>query len=90
VADLSELADNELRQAANELLHEDYPIEDPMSLDDHERKVSKIKVTCSRSPSACSTSMTASAAKGMVRSGRRRRRRPTPATSRPRRRCSIG
>jgi len=39
-----ELADNELRQAANELLHEDYPIEDPMSLDDHERKISKIKV----------------------------------------------
>lgn len=39
-----ELADNELRQNANDLLHEDYPIEDPMSLDDHERtsKVAKI------------------------------------------------
>ncbi|MBA3453387.1 MAG: hypothetical protein H0T42_09880 [Deltaproteobacteria bacterium] len=39
-----ELADNELRQAANELLHEDYPIEDPMSLDDHDRRVSDVKV----------------------------------------------
>jgi tetratricopeptide (TPR) repeat protein len=39
-----ELADNELRTAANELLHEDYPIEDPMSLDDHDRRVSNVKV----------------------------------------------
>jgi len=39
-----ELADNELRQAANELLHEDYPIEDPTSLDDHERPTSNVKV----------------------------------------------
>jgi hypothetical protein len=31
-----ELADNELRKAANELLHEDYPIEDPMTLDDED------------------------------------------------------
>jgi tetratricopeptide (TPR) repeat protein len=29
-----ELADNELRQASNELLHTDYQLEDPMSLDD--------------------------------------------------------
>lgn len=29
-----ELADNELRKAANELLHEDYPLEDETSLDD--------------------------------------------------------
>ncbi|HEX2690016.1 MAG TPA: hypothetical protein VHN14_25545 [Kofleriaceae bacterium] len=36
-----ELADNELRKAANELLHEDYPLEDPTlddSDDDHPRK----------------------------------------------------
>ena len=39
-----ELADNELRQAANDLLHEDYPIEDPTSLDDHEVAVSNIKI----------------------------------------------
>ncbi len=39
-----ELADNELRTAANELLHEDYPIEDPMSLDDHDRRVSNVKI----------------------------------------------
>jgi hypothetical protein len=31
-----ELADNELRKAANELLHEDYPLEDPMTLDDED------------------------------------------------------
>ncbi|HEY0190702.1 MAG TPA: hypothetical protein VGC42_06225 [Kofleriaceae bacterium] len=38
-----ELADNELRKAANELLHEDYPIDDP-SLEDteHEKKLFKI------------------------------------------------
>ena len=39
-----ELADNELRYAANELLHEDYPIEDPMSLDDYDSKVSNVKI----------------------------------------------
>ncbi len=39
-----ELADNELRNAANELLHEDYPIEDPMSLDDHDSRVSNVKI----------------------------------------------
>ncbi len=39
-----ELADNELRQAANTLLHEDYPIEDPMSLDDHEKTVKVVKI----------------------------------------------
>src|SRR5205814_8127606 len=39
-----ELADNELRKAANELLHEDYPLEDENSLDDKEvtRKTEKI------------------------------------------------
>jgi len=38
-----ELADNELRKAANELLHEDYPIFDP-TLDDteHEKKLAPI------------------------------------------------
>jgi tetratricopeptide (TPR) repeat protein len=38
-----ELADNELRKAANELLGEDYPIDDP-SLEDteHEKKLTKI------------------------------------------------
>ena len=33
-----ELADNELRLTANELLHEAYEIADPMSLDDHDVK----------------------------------------------------
>lgn len=38
-----ELADNELRQNSNELLHTDYQLEDPMSLDDKEAaKVEKI------------------------------------------------
>jgi tetratricopeptide (TPR) repeat protein len=38
-----ELADNELRQASNDLLHTDYKLEDPMSLDDREgAKVEKI------------------------------------------------
>ena len=39
-----ELADNELRQASNDLLHTDYKLEDPMSLDDNDRepKVEKI------------------------------------------------
>lgn len=38
-----ELADNELRKAANELLHEDYPLDDP-SLEDteHEKKPLKL------------------------------------------------
>ncbi len=31
-----ELADNELRQASNDLLHTDYKLEDPMSLDDRD------------------------------------------------------
>ncbi len=39
-----ELADNELRQTANELLHEDYPIEDPTSLTDHEARTSDVKI----------------------------------------------
>lgn len=39
-----ELADNELRFAANELLHEDYPIEDPMSLTDHEKNTKPVKI----------------------------------------------
>ncbi len=39
-----ELADNELRQNANDLLHEDYPIEDPMSLDDHEKSTKNVKI----------------------------------------------
>jgi tetratricopeptide (TPR) repeat protein len=38
-----ELADNELRKAANELLHEDYPIVDP-SLDDTDREVKEVKI----------------------------------------------
>jgi len=38
-----ELADNELRKAANELLHEDYPLDDP-SLDDFDHKVKTVKV----------------------------------------------
>lgn len=40
-----ELADNELRKAANELLHEDYPLDDPTlddSDDDHEKKPLKL------------------------------------------------
>lgn len=39
-----ELADNELRKAANALLHEDYPLEDENSLDDKEVRVKKVKV----------------------------------------------
>ncbi|MGE5182846.1 MAG: hypothetical protein ACM31C_12315 [Acidobacteriota bacterium] len=42
-----ELADNELRKTANELLHEDYPIEDPTlddSDDDGRRKKKTVKV----------------------------------------------
>jgi len=38
-----ELADNELRKAANELLHEDYPLDDP-TLDDFDHKVRTVKV----------------------------------------------
>ena len=38
-----ELADNELRKAANELLHEDYPIDDP-SLEDTEREKKPVKI----------------------------------------------
>jgi hypothetical protein len=38
-----ELADNELRKAANELLHEDYPLDDP-TLDDIERAKKTVKV----------------------------------------------
>ncbi len=38
-----ELADNELRTAANELLHEDYPLDDP-SIDDYETKSKTVKV----------------------------------------------
>jgi tetratricopeptide (TPR) repeat protein len=38
-----ELADNELRKAANELLHEDYPLADPTLDDsDHEQKTVKV------------------------------------------------
>ncbi|MGE0396894.1 MAG: hypothetical protein AB7T06_09270 [Kofleriaceae bacterium] len=45
-----ELADNELRQASNDLLHTDYKLEDPMSLDDNDRdpkidKIDQIAVT---------------------------------------------
>jgi tetratricopeptide (TPR) repeat protein len=42
-----ELADNELRKAANELLHEDYPLEDPTledEDDDHPRRSKTVKV----------------------------------------------
>ncbi|HEX7840818.1 MAG TPA: hypothetical protein VF469_25245, partial [Kofleriaceae bacterium] len=42
-----ELADNELRKAANELLHEDYPLEDPTLEDEdegHERRSKTVKV----------------------------------------------
>src|SRR5262249_19982785 len=42
-----ELADNELRKAANELLHEDYPLEDPTLEDedeDHPRKKKTVQV----------------------------------------------
>ncbi|MDQ3336108.1 MAG: hypothetical protein M4D80_13145 [Myxococcota bacterium] len=39
-----ELADNELRMAANELLHEDYPIEDETRLDDRETNVKVVKI----------------------------------------------
>jgi tetratricopeptide (TPR) repeat protein len=39
-----ELADNELRYAANELLHEDYPIQDPMSLDDKDDPRNLVKI----------------------------------------------
>ncbi len=38
-----ELADNELRTAANELLHEDYPLDDP-TLDDYDRVSKTVKV----------------------------------------------
>jgi hypothetical protein len=42
-----ELADNELRKAANELLHEDYPLEDPTLEDEdegHARRTRTVKV----------------------------------------------
>ena len=39
-----ELADTELRRAANELLHEDYPIEDDTRLDDKEENVKTEKI----------------------------------------------
>src|SRR5262249_17450048 len=42
-----ELPDNELRKAANELLHEDYPVEDPTLDDDdedHPRRTKTVKV----------------------------------------------
>ncbi len=39
-----ELADNELRQASNDLLHTDYKLEDPMSLDDYDRDVKIEKI----------------------------------------------
>ncbi|HLL24144.1 MAG TPA: hypothetical protein VK427_18555, partial [Kofleriaceae bacterium] len=39
-----ELADNELRQAANALLHEDYPVEDETRLDDHDDNVRVVKL----------------------------------------------
>lgn len=42
-----ELADNELRKAANELLHEDYPLEDPTLDDsdaDHPKRSKTVKV----------------------------------------------
>ncbi|HEY4179229.1 MAG TPA: hypothetical protein VGM90_20440 [Kofleriaceae bacterium] len=39
-----ELADNELRKAANDLLHEDYPIEDPTSLTDTEKSTKPVKI----------------------------------------------
>lgn len=39
-----ELADNELRQASNDLLHTDYKLEDPMSLDDYDRDVKVEKI----------------------------------------------
>ena len=42
-----ELADNELRKAANELLHEDYPLEDPTLEDEeegHEHRSRTVKV----------------------------------------------
>jgi hypothetical protein len=39
-----ELADNELRIAANELLHEDYPLEDPMGIGDDERPTNTVKI----------------------------------------------
>jgi tetratricopeptide (TPR) repeat protein len=38
-----ELADNELRKAANEILHEDYPLADP-SIDDNETSTKTVKV----------------------------------------------
>jgi tetratricopeptide (TPR) repeat protein len=38
-----ELADNELRTAANDLLHEDYPLDDP-TLDDYDRPNKTVKV----------------------------------------------
>lgn len=38
-----ELADNELRTAANELLHEDYPLDDP-TLDDYDKTSKTVKV----------------------------------------------
>jgi hypothetical protein len=40
-----ELADNELRKAANELLHEDYPLDDPtLDDDDHVEKTVKVNL----------------------------------------------
>lgn len=39
-----ELADNELRQASNDLLGTDYTLEDPMSLDDNEKRVKVEKI----------------------------------------------
>ena len=39
-----ELADNELRQSANDLLGEDYPLEDPTSIGDDDRPTNTVKI----------------------------------------------
>ena len=79
-----ELADNELRKAANELLHEDYPIEDPTLDDEEEGTTASPRPSRSISKSdasGSSTTTTMSAPSRKRRSGPRPRPRPTPAIS---------
>ena len=89
-----ELADNELRKAANELLHEDYPLDDPTlddRDDDHAQDEDRRRSTSSELTKRL-FEFYDDAAREAARpsSGPPRRRSPTRATSPARRpRCSI-
>jgi len=80
-----ELADNELRKAANELFHEDYPLEDPTledDDDDHPRRSKTVKVESRGADrGGCSRTSTASAPSATRRCGPQPRPGPRRATS---------